>query len=250
MSLTSTIHKADEAGNAVCIKNLTVAYDSTPVLWDVSLELPRGQLIAVIGPNGAGKSTLLKTIMGLLKPVCGSVVMDGREVGYVPQRESVDWDFPATVLDVVMMGCYKRVGWFRRPGKKEKARALSALDRVGIRELSGRQISRLSGGQQQRVFLARALVQDADVYFMDEPFKGVDTKTEASVIELLKAMKHEGKTILVVHHDLETVAKYFDWVTIINRIVVANGPVGEALCEENIGTAFHSERIFLKEAVI
>ncbi|RMG68598.1 MAG: metal ABC transporter ATP-binding protein [Calditrichaeota bacterium] len=223
------------------VEDLTVAYQETPVLWDVDLDVPPGVLMAVVGPNGAGKTTLIKSILGLVKPVAGQVLIYGqpyetqrRLVAYVPQRSSVDWDFPTTALDVVLMGLYGRLGWFRRPGRSEREAALQALAKVGIEELAHRQINQLSGGQQQRVFLARALVQNAQIYLMDEPFQGVDATTESAIITLMQALRAEGKTLLVVHHDLQTVTEYFDWVTLLNVRRIASGPVSEVFTEENL----------------
>ena len=232
------------------VHDLTVAYDAKPVLWDIDLEIPKGRLMAVVGPNGAGKTTLIKSMLGLIKPVSGAVhfkmLPDKKfhnHIAYVPQSGSVDWDFPATVLDIVMMGRYGHLGWFRRPGKAEKQMALDTLKKVGMEEYASRQISQLSGGQQQRVFLARALVQEADIYFMDEPFKGVDAQTEKSIVSLLKELKRQGKTVIVVHHDLQTVPDYFDWVTLINLKVIASGPVSEVFTEENLTAAYGSRSV-------
>ncbi len=230
---------------AVRVEDLTVAYGDKPVLWDVDMEVQAGVLMAVIGPNGAGKTTLIKAIMGLVQPVAGYVSIFGkpyldqrRLVGYVPQRNSVDWDFPTSVLDVVMMGRYGVLGWLSRPGRAERKAAMEALTKVGMADLAGRQISQLSGGQQQRVFLARALVQDARVYLMDEPFQGVDATTERAIVTLLKEMRSEGKTVLVVHHDLQTVPEYFDWVTLLNVRCVACGPVEEVFIDRNLRLAY------------
>jgi len=244
---------------AVQIEDLTVAYDAKPVLWDIDLNIPQGKLMAVIGPNGAGKTTLLKAMLGLLIPVSGSVRFFEEtenslrklknKVAYVPQSGSVDWDFPATVLDIVLMGCYGRLGFFKRPGKKDKENALQCLQKVGMEEYAARQISQLSGGQQQRVFLARALMQTADIYFMDEPFKGVDVQTEKAIVVLLKELKASGKTVVVVHHDLQTVPEYFDWVTLINIKVIASGPVEEVFHEQNLKKAYRSSGNLLKSAV-
>ena len=236
------------------VHDLTVAYDAKPVLWDIDLEIPRGRLMAIVGPNGAGKTTLIKSMLGLIKPVTGAVhfVMlpdKKRHIAYVPQSGSVDWDFPATVLDVVMMGRYGHLGWFRRPGRAEKEMALETLRKVGMEEFASRQISQLSGGQQQRVFLARALIQQAEIYFMDEPFKGVDAQTERSIVALLKELKKQGKTVIVVHHDLRTVKDYFDWVTLINLQVVACGPVEEVFTDENLRRAYGSGTAVLKEVL-
>ncbi|OPA73942.1 manganese ABC transporter ATP-binding protein [Paenibacillus selenitireducens] len=213
------------------VSGLTVAYQKKPVLRNVSFEVPEGKLIGIVGPNGAGKSTMIKAILGLLPRVSGEVEIYGKRyqdmrksVGYVPQRESVDWDFPTNALDVVMMGRYGHLGWFKRPGTKERDMAMDCLAKVGMKEFAHRQISQLSGGQQQRVFLARALAQHADLYFMDEPFVGVDAMTERAIITLLNELKAQGKTVLVVHHDLATVREYFDWVMLLNVELVAYGP--------------------------
>jgi manganese/zinc/iron transport system ATP- binding protein len=239
------------------VEDLTVAYDTKPILWDIDLKIPKGKLMAIVGPNGAGKTTLIRTMLGLLTPISGSVrfINGGDDVhalrnriGYVPQSGSVDWDFPATVLDVVLMGTYGKLGWIKRPGKAQARLAHEALARVGMEEYASRQISQLSGGQQQRVFLARALAQQAEVYFMDEPFKGVDVKTEKAIIQLLKELKEQGRTVVVVHHDIQTVADYFDWVTLINLRVVASGPVDEVFHDENLKKTYRSAGSLLKEA--
>ena len=230
---------------AVEVHDLTVAYDLKPVLWDIDLLIPKGRLVAIVGPNGAGKTTLIKAMLGLIKPVSGAVRFQGADGGfpknriaYVPQSESVDWDFPATALDVVVMGRYGYLGWFRRPGQTERNMALAALEKVGMRDYANRQISQLSGGQQRRVFLARALVQEAEIYFMDEPFKGVDAQTEKAIVVLLKELREQGKTVIIVHHDLQTVADYFDWVVLINLRIVASGPVQEVFHEKNLDTLY------------
>jgi manganese/zinc/iron transport system ATP- binding protein len=230
---------------AIEVHDLTVAYREKPVLWDVDLTVPVGVLMAVVGPNGAGKTTLIKAILGLIRPVSGEVLVNGqpysarsRVIAYVPQRGTVDWDFPTTVQDVVTMGTYGRLGWFRRPGRVERAAAADALARVGMTDFSRRQISQLSGGQQQRVFLARALVQDAPVYLMDEPFQGVDAVTERAIVDILRELRSRGRTVLVVHHDLATVAEYFDWVTLLNVRKVASGPVAEAFTPANLRAAY------------
>ena len=226
---------------AIRVDDLTVAYDYKPVLCDVDLKIPEGILMAVVGPNGAGKSTLIKSILGIIKPIAGSVTIFGkpyqqqrRQVAYVPQKESVDWDFPTTVIDVVLMGTYGKLGWIRRPGSKERKEATEALEKVGMLSFKNRQISQLSGGQQQRVFLARALVQDAAIYFMDEPFQGVDATTEVAIINILKELRKAGKTLIVVHHDLQTVPEYFDWVTFLNVKEIATGPVKDVFNDDNL----------------
>ncbi len=240
---------------AVEVEDLTVAYDAKPVLWDIDLKIPKGKLMAVVGPNGAGKTTLIKAMLGLLKPATGAVRFLGgnddirtlkNRIGYVPQSGSVDWDFPATVQDVVLMGCYGKLGWIRRPGKPDVELAKQMLAKVGMQEYASRQISQLSGGQQQRVFLARALAQEAEVYFMDEPFKGVDAQTERAIVALLKELKEQNKTVVVVHHDLQTVPDYFDWVTLINLRVVACGPVEEVFHEDNLKKTYQSSGTLLR----
>jgi manganese/zinc/iron transport system ATP- binding protein len=237
---------------AVDVEDLTVAYRDRPVLWDVDLQVPSGVLLAIIGPNGAGKTTLIKSILGLIKPAAGRVLIYGKPyeqqrglVAYVPQRGSVDWDFPTNVLDVVMMGRYGSIGWVRRPGKNEHHLAAEALEKVGMSDYTKRQISQLSGGQQQRVFLARALVQDAKVYFMDEPFQGVDATTEKAIVGLLKELREAGKTVLVVHHDLQTVSEYFDWVMLLNVRKISSGPVDEVFTEQNLRLAYGGKVAFL-----
>ena len=226
---------------AIAIDDLTVAYNYKPVLWDIDLTIPEGVLMAIVGPNGAGKSTLIKAVLGIIKPIAGSITIYGKEykkqrslVAYVPQKESVDWDFPTTALDVVMMGTYGQLGWIKRPGKKEKKKALEALEMVGMLSFKNRQISQLSGGQQQRIFLARALVQNAEIYFMDEPFQGVDATTEKAIVKILKRLRKSGKTVVVVHHDLQTVPEYFDWVTFLNVKKIATGPVKEIFNDDNL----------------
>ncbi|MDX2000057.1 MAG: metal ABC transporter ATP-binding protein [Thermoanaerobaculia bacterium] len=240
---------------AIEVHDLTVAYRTQPVLWDVDLHLPAGHLIAVVGPNGAGKSTLLKAVLGLVKPVTGWVRIFGAPaqqrrswVGYVPQRESVDWDFPTTAVDVVEMGLYGQLGWFRRPGRRHRERALECLEKVGIRDLADRQISQLSGGQQQRVFLARALAQDARLYLMDEPFAGVDATTEQAILQLLKELMSEGRTVVAVHHDLQTVREYFDHVVLLNLRLIAAGPVATTFTAENLQRTYGGRSTVLTQA--
>jgi manganese/zinc/iron transport system ATP- binding protein len=237
---------------AIEATDVTVAYKDKPVLWDVDLSVPPGVLLAIVGPNGAGKTTLIKAILGLVKPAAGQVLIYGKPykeqrhlVGYVPQRGSVDWDFPTSVQDVVMMGRYGTLGWVKRPGPAEHAAALEALDKVGMRDYAERQISQLSGGQQQRVFLARALAQDAQIYFMDEPFQGVDATTERAIVSLLQSLRAAGKTVIVVHHDLQTVPEYFDWVMMLNVRKIASGPVAEAFTEHNLRLTYGGRIAFL-----
>ena len=240
---------------AIEVEDLTVAYRDQPVLWDVDLGVPAGVLMAIVGPNGAGKTTLIKVILGLVRSAAGRVSIYGqsysvqrRLVGYVPQRGSVDWDFPTSVLDVVMMGRYGALGWIRRAGSRERKLALEALEKVGMQDLAHRQISQLSGGQQQRVFLARALVQDAQIYFMDEPFQGVDATTERAIVELLQELRAAGKTLVVVHHDLQTVVDYFDWVTLLNVRRIASGPVKDVFTEKNLRLTYGGRIAFLSRS--
>ena len=224
--------------NAIEIKNLTVAYGENIALEDFNLDVEIGSLMALVGPNGAGKSTLIKTILKFLKQITGEIKINGKNLAYVPQRNSVDWDFPTTLFDVVEMGCYGRVGLFKRVNKKEKQKVFKAIEQVGMLDFKDRQISELSGGQQQRAFIARALVQEADIYLMDEPFQGVDSTTEKSIVDILKKLKSEGKTLLVVHHDLQTVPTYFESVTFINKTVIASGKVKEVFTQENIDKTY------------
>jgi manganese/zinc/iron transport system ATP- binding protein len=242
---------------AIEVTDLTVAYRDEPVLWDVDLTVPEGVLLAIVGPNGAGKTTLIKAMLGLVDVAAGQTLIYGEPyarqrqlVAYVPQRGSVDWDFPTSVLDVVMMGLYGRLGWIKRPGKKERQAALAALEKVGMEAFAERQISQLSGGQQQRVFLARALVQDAQVYFMDEPFQGVDATTERAIVTLLQELRQAGKTLVVVHHDLQTVPEYFDWTLLLNVRRIAAGPVEDVFTEENLRLTYGGRIPFIKAAAV
>ena len=224
--------------NAIEIKNLTVAYGENIALEDLNLNIEVGSLMALVGPNGAGKSTLIKTILKFLKQITGEIKINAKTLAYVPQRNSVDWDFPTTLFDVVEMGCYGRVGLFKRVSKEEKQKVLKAIEQVGMLEFKDRQISELSGGQQQRAFIARALVQEADIYLMDEPFQGVDSTTEKSIVEILKKLKAKGKPIIVVHHDLQTVPTYFESVALINKAVIVSGKVSEVFTQENIDVTY------------
>jgi manganese/zinc/iron transport system ATP- binding protein len=240
---------------ALEVHDMTVAYHRRPVLWDVDLAVPEGKLVGIVGPNGAGKTTLIKAALGLVPLASGKVEIYGRPyreqrhlVGYVPQRESVDWDFPVTVRDVVLMGTYGRLGWFRRPGRRERETADRCLDQVGMRAFARRQIRQLSGGQQQRVFLARALAEEAKVYFLDEPFAGVDAATEQAIVTLLQALRSDGKTVFVVHHDLQTVRDYFDYVILLNMRLVACGPVDETFTPDNLQKTYGGRLTLLDEA--
>jgi manganese/zinc/iron transport system ATP- binding protein len=248
-----------EAGHSptspVSIHDLTVAYHRKPVLWDVDLDIPEGKLIAIVGPNGAGKSTLIKAVMDLVPKASGKVMIYGKSfkkqrklVAYVPQRESVDWDFPIDSLGVVVMGRYNKIGWCKSVRKRDTQAAMEALDRVGMTDYAHRQISQLSGGQQQRVFLARALAQDSTIYFMDEPFASVDAATEKAIVKVLRDLRSSGKTVVVVHHDLQTVREYFDHVILLNMRVVAHGPVDEVFTDENLKKTYGGRLTLLSEA--
>lgn len=241
--------------NAFEVHDLTVSYKKQPVLWNVDFAVPEGKLVAIIGPNGAGKSTLIKTAFGLVPRLSGWVKFFDKSYGevrkkvaYVPQREAVDWDFPATVFDVALMGRYGHLGWFRRPGAIDKEKTLEALDKVGMLKFKDRHISDLSGGQQQRVFLARALAQDADMYFLDEPFSGIDAATEKAIVKLLRELGKENKTVFVVHHDIHTVEEYFDWVILMNVALVAAGPLKETFTKKNLDKTYGGRLTFLDEA--
>jgi manganese/zinc/iron transport system ATP- binding protein len=232
-------------GWALEVEDLTVAYADQPVLWDIDLQVPVGVKMAVIGPNGAGKSTLVKAAMGLVKPIAGEVRIFGRAhtraegmIAYVPQRATLSWDFPTDVIDVVTMGTYGRVGWIRRCGANEKREAEAALEQVGMIAFARRPIAELSGGQQQRVLLARALVQDAPIYILDEPFQGVDAPTERAIVGVLDDLAEAGKTIVVVHHDLQTISEYFDYVLLLNVRAIDSGPVGEVFTDDNLRLTF------------
>lgn len=234
--------------------DLTVAYDKKPVLWNIDFTVPKGKICAIIGPNGAGKSTLLKAALGLIRPLSGWVQFMGQpyakmrqRIAYVPQKESVDWDFPTNVLDVALMGRYGHLGWLRRPTKKDRKIALEALEKVGMEKYQHHHIADLSGGQQQRVFLARALAQKADIYFLDEPFSGVDIATEKAIIHLLKELGKKHKSIFVVHHDLQTVESYFDWVIMLNVRLVAAGTLKQTFTEKNIHETYGGRLTILQE---
>lgn len=238
----------------VSVRHLTVAYHRKPVLWEVSLDIPPASLVGLVGPNGAGKSTLLKAILEMVPIVGGSIEVFGKEyrkqrsrVAYVPQRESVDWDFPATVLDVVLMGTYGQLGWCRPIGQRQKEKAREALRQVGIAALQDRQISQLSGGQQQRTFLARALVQEADLYLMDEPFAAVDASTERAIVDVLRQLQAQGKTAMVVHHDLHTVPEYFNHLVLLNMRAIAHGPMESTFTPENLQRTYGGRLTLLDE---
>ena len=239
---------------AIEIHNLTVAYDKKPVLWNIDCSLPEGKIIGVLGPNGSGKTTLLKSILGLLPVSSGYVEVFDKSISesisrisYVPQRESVDWNFPTSVIEVVRMGRYSRKNLFRRLSKNDRVIADEALKKVGMEAFAKRQIAQLSGGQQQRVFLARSLAQQADLYIMDEPFVGVDAATESAILLLLQELKEENKTVVLVHHDLQTAQAYFDWIVLLNTRLVASGPVEETLNNKNLQEAYGGKLTLLNE---
>ena len=237
------------------VENLSAAYDEHVVLEDVSFQIEKGTMTAIVGPNGAGKSTLVKAVLGLIPVVTGQIQLEVKSdrksayvssnntsiynhISYVPQTSTVDWDYPITVFEVVLMGTYRRLGWFKRPGKKERDEATKALETVGMLDYAERSISQLSGGQQQRVFLARALVEDQDVYILDEPFKGIDKTTEAVLVKIMKDMQEAGKTLLIVHHNLQTLEAYFDHVLCVNRKLVGMGTVQEVVGSDLLDETF------------
>ncbi len=255
LTLAQSSASSDSSAPPIEVHDLTVAYQTRPVLWDVDLTLPEGKLIAIVGPNGAGKTTLLKAVVDLISPAAGWVRIYGKPyrqqrhlVAYMPQRTSVDWDFPTSVLDVVLMGTYGRLGWFRRPGRAERSLARRCLERVGIANLARRQISELSGGQQQRVFLARALAQEARIYLMDEPFAGVDATTERAIIQLLRQLRDSGRTVVAVHHDLQSIPEYFDWVVLLNLRLIAAGPVADVFTPANLQRTYGGQLKILTQA--
>lgn len=241
---------------AFSVQHLTVDYGETSVLWDISFSVPTGTLVGVIGPNGAGKSTLLKTAIGLVKPACGQTLFFGspfkairKRVAYVPQRSSVDWDFPITALELVLMGRYGKLGFLRRLKKADYEAAKQALKTVGMEEFADRQIDQLSGGQKQRLFFARALLQDADIYLLDEPFSGIDMASEKALMKLLKTLQKQGKTLFVVHHDLAAAQDYFDWVMLLNTSLIACGPIDEVFTAENIARTYGQKGSLLAEVI-
>ncbi len=249
-------HIDSQEQNVLEIHNLTVSYHSKPALWNADFDLFGNHLVGIVGPNGSGKTTMLKAIMGLIKPNSGYVKLFGKpleevrsRIAYVPQRGSVDWDFPIDVFETVLMGRYNPNNLFSRPSKLDKEIALEAIKKVKLEPFLRRQISQLSGGQQQRVFIARALAQQADLYLLDEPFAGVDIATENAIIDLLKDMQAEGKTVLVVHHDLQTVSQYFDWLIMLNTRMIAAGPIQEVFTQENIEKAYGGRLSILSEVM-
>jgi manganese/zinc/iron transport system ATP- binding protein len=239
---------------ALELHDLTVSYAKKPVLYGVDVQVPQGALVGIIGPNGAGKSTMIRAIMGLTPASSGWVQIFGESfeknrhrVGYVPQREQVDWDFPVNVMDVVLMGRYGRRGWLRRVTKEDKKIAEESLDKVGMLPFRNRQIANLSGGQQQRVFLARALAQQSDLYLMDEPFAGVDATTERAIVTLLQELQSQGKTILVVHHDLTTAKEYFDHLLLLNMRLVAFGKTEDVFTVEQLQKTYGGRLTILSD---
>jgi manganese/zinc/iron transport system ATP- binding protein len=235
----------DLSVSPLAIRGMTVSYGEKPAVFSVDLTLTQGRMTAIVGPNGAGKSTLLKAALRIIKPLAGQALVHGKplksqrhRIAYVPQRASVDWDFPTRVIDVVLMGLQRELGLLRRVKARHQDQAMACLDRVGMSDFAERQIGQLSGGQQQRVFLARALAQSADLYLLDEPFAGVDAATERAIISVLKSLREEGKTVVAVHHDLATVADYFDDVFLINTRKVAEGPVASTFTAENLNKAY------------
>jgi manganese/zinc/iron transport system ATP- binding protein len=240
---------------ALDVDQLTVSYDKTPVLWDISVQIPQGQLVGIIGPNGAGKSTFLKTILGFVRPVAGKISLLGHplkviqtRLSYIPQKEEIDWEFPITVRELVMMGRYGQLGLFRRPRQADEQAVDRCLDIVGLTAFKERQINQLSGGQQQRAFLARALVQEADIYFLDEPFAGIDAATEAIMVQLFKSLVAEGKTVFIVHHDLNTVEQLFTWVVLLNLRLISSGEVHTAFTPHHLRQAYGKSYTLLDEA--
>lgn len=250
------MHTTLQEKPALQIYQLSVNYDKTPVLWDVTMEIPKGKLVGIIGPNGAGKSTFIKTVLGLIPPLSGKVSFLGKplkkmrkRVAYVPQRETVDWDFPITVRNLVLMGRYGRLGVLRWPRKADWAAADHYLESVGMLQYADRQISQLSGGQQQRVFIARALLQEADIYFLDEPLAGIDKASEKVIIDIMKKLRDQGKTVFVVHHDLNTAENFFDWAILLNMRLVAYGPMSEVFIPEKLNTTYGKNYSLFDEAV-
>ncbi|HSW76170.1 MAG TPA: metal ABC transporter ATP-binding protein [Candidatus Saccharimonadales bacterium] len=241
----------DHKKYAIAVKDLTVAYHEKPVIWDLDFFVPKGTLLGIVGPNGSGKTTLLKSILGIIQPTTGCLKIFGEpynrtthNIAYVPQKSSVDWSFPTDVFDVVLMGRYGHLSLCSRPTKKDYEIARQALETVNMSQFATRHISQLSGGQQQRVFLARALAQQADIFILDEPFAGIDIVTEQIILQLLQHLRNQGKTIIVVHHDITTVKKYFDWTFLMNIKHIALGPTETVLTPENIANTFQSYNLF------
>lgn len=239
------------------VEQLTVNYEKTAVLWDVNFTIPQNRLVGILGPNGAGKSTLLKALLGLIRPLSGKVEFFGKpicqlrqKIGYVPQRSSVDWDFPITAFDLVLMGRYGKMGLLKWASKLDKEATWEALDMVEMAPFAKRQIRQLSGGQQQRLFIARAFVQNADIYLLDEPFAGIDMTTEKALIRLFEILRKKGKTLLIVHHDLGTADNYFDWILLLNTCLIAAGPTSDIFTPENIARTYGRSAVLLDEALV
>lgn len=249
--MASAAEFTDLAETVCRTENLTVAYRNRIALNSVTLSVPRGVVMGIVGPNGAGKSTLIQAMLQIVKPIAGTVEFFASQplkeirgrIGYMPQSTSVDWDFPCSALDVVTMGTYGSLGWCKRPGKRERARALASLEQLNLLHLAHRQIGQLSGGERQRVFLARTLVQNPDLLFMDEPLQGVDAKSEESIVEILHTLQKEQKTVLLVHHDLRTLTQYCDWVALINQRLIASGPVSQVFTEENLDRTYRADSL-------
>ena len=242
---------------ALQVENLTCHYGKKPALWDVSLEVPKGQIVGIIGPNGAGKSTFLKSLIGIVRPASGKILFGGkpykevkRKIAYVPQREAIDWDFPITVFGVVLMGRYGRLGLLRRVRKADRMAAMACLEAVEMTPFADRPIGELSGGQQQRTFFARALFQEADTLLLDEPFSGIDMATEGVLTTLLQEKRSEGKTIFIVHHDLYTASRIFDWVILLNMRLVASGPLSEVFTLPQIERTYGKSHSLFEEAFL
>lgn len=236
------------------LHNLTVTYQNKPAIWNVDYEIPGGRMVGIVGPNGSGKTTMMKTVMGLIRPGSGYVRIFGEplekmrgRIAYVPQRSSVDWDFPVNVLDTVLMGRYRPGSLLRRTRREDRDKARESLKKVGMEKYVKRQISQLSGGQQQRVFIARALAQEADLYLLDEPMAGVDAATEDTIISLLQSMREAGKTIMVVHHDLQTAHRYYDWLVMMNTHLIAAGPTEQVFTEQNLHDTYGGRLNILTE---
>lgn len=235
--------------SAISVSGLTVYHDNTPALWDLNFSIPKGQLVGILGPNGAGKSTLLKALLGEKGAISGTCELFSNRIAYVPQRCGIDWNFPITAYEVVLMGCYRELGFFKWPKKVHRKRAMELLDELGMADYARKQISELSGGQQQRLFIARALMAEADIFFFDEPFAAIDVTTETLLIDLMKRLKDEGKTLLVVHHDLSTAPDYFDWLIMLNLRLIASGDCQTVFCEENLKKAFGNKETLLEKAI-
>ncbi len=240
--------------SALTIKDVQVSYHGRSAIEAIDLTLEQGKVLGIIGPNGAGKSTLLKAILNLVSIDKGTIEIFGqnlkenrKRIAYVPQRNQYDWDFPIHVLDAVLIGTYPILGIFKRPKKKDKEWAYECLKKVGMEEFAHRQIGELSGGQQQRVFLARALAQKADIFFLDEPFVGIDVSSEEMIVKLLKKLRNQGKTVVVVHHDLSKANEYFDELLLLNKQVIEFGSPQHVLRPEIMRQAYESELSFLYE---